>query len=181
MIAPKQTCEPATDEHRLDILRQEEIDRRIEEAQYPTGGHCIGRCAPAALLKPRHVGLTSAEEHAMWLKDISQWQGEYLAILAEFERVHTFIIESSDALREHAAILSGMIAEHDAMAEEYETLKAKHFRARCTHERAAEHHDEVMGSVRRIASEIHEAFRSPRTDEHKRCSAEETERLHATT
>ena len=180
MIASKHTCGSATAEHRLDILRQEEVDRKIEEAQYPPGGHRIGGQTPAALLKPRHVGLTSAEEHATWLKDISNWQGEHLGILVGLERVHTFIIENEDALREHAEILAEMIAEHDAMTEEYEALKAKHLRARCTHEQAAKHHDEVMRRVRRIANEIREAFCAPRTSERKRCRAKETPRSCAT-
>ena len=181
MIASKHTYDAATAEHRLDILRQEEIDRKIEEAEYPTGGHCIGGPTPASLIKPRHVGLTSAEEHATWLKDVSHWQGEYLAILADLERVHTFIIESGDALREHAATLAGMIAEHDAMSEEYEALKARHLRARATHEQAAEHHDEAMRRVRMIANEIREAFRSPRTAGCKHRSAKEAEPSYATT
>lgn len=58
MIALQHTCEPATAEHRLDILRQEEIDRRIEDAKYLPGGHRIGGHTPVALVKPRHVGLT---------------------------------------------------------------------------------------------------------------------------
>lgn len=181
MIASKRTRGPATAEHRLDILRQEEIDRRIEEAKYPTGGHRIGGHTPGALLKPRHVGLTSDEEHATWLKDIDRWQGEHLAILADLERVHTFVIESGDALREHAALLASMIAEHDAMSEEYEALKARHLRARSTHGQAADRHDEVMRRVRRITREIHEAFRTPATSERERCSEKETERSYATT
>ena len=181
MIASKHTYGAATAEHRLDILRQEEIDRKIEEAKYPTGGHRIGGPTPAALLKPRHVGLTSAEEHAMWLKDISHWQGEYLAVLADLERVHTFMVEHGNAVREHAAMLAGMIAEHDGMSEEYEALKAEHLRARGTHEQAAEHHDEAMRRVRMVANEIREAFRNRRTAERKRCSAKETEPSYATT
>ena len=168
MIASKHTYGPAAAEHRLDILRQEEIDRRIEEAQYPTGGHRIGGPTPSSLLKPRHVGLTSAEEHAMWLKDVSHWQGEYLAILADLERVQAFIVENGDVLREQAERLAGMIAEHDAMTEEYEALKANHLRARSTHEQAAKHHNEVMRGVRRIANEIREALCTPRTSERKR-------------
>jgi len=90
MITSKQQRRSATDEHRLEILRQEEIDRKIEEAEFLTGGHQIGSPTTAALRKPRHMGLTCAEEHADWLKDISRWNGEYLRVLADLERVHTF-------------------------------------------------------------------------------------------
>ena len=146
MIAWNRTCGPATAEHRRDILRQEETDRKIEEAKYPTGGHCIGGPTPAALLKPRHVGLTGAEEHAMWLEDISHWQGEYLAILADLERVHT----------------------------EYEELKAEHTRARRVHERAAGQHQKVMAEVRNVSNAIRDTFRSPRALGRQDCSAKDT-------
>ena len=175
MIALKHPRGSATAEHRLDILRQEEIDRKIEESTYPTGGHCIGGPTPAALLKPRHVGLTSAEEHAMWLEDISAWQGEYLAILADLERVHTFIIENGDALREHAEILAEMIAEHDAMMAEYEELKAEHTRARRVHERAAAQHQRVMAKVHSVSNEVRDTFRSSRALERQGRSAKDTE------
>ena len=181
MIASKHMCGSASAEHRLDILRQEEIDRKIEEAKYPTGGHRIGGPTPAALLKPRHVGLTSAEEHATWLRDISHWQGEYLAILADLERVHAFIIENGDALREHAEMLTDMIAEHDAMMAEYEELKAEHGRARRVHERAAEQYQRVMATVRNVSNEVRDAFRSSRRLGCQGRSAKDTECSHATT
>jgi hypothetical protein len=173
MIASKFTCEPATAEHRLDILEQEEIDRKIEEAKCLTGGHRIGNSTPASLLKPRHVGLTSAEEHAMWLKDISHWQGEYLAILSGLERVRAFVVDQGGALREHAKKLADMIAEHEAMMGEYEVLKSKHSRARRTHEQAAERHEDVMRRVRAVANAVREASCAPCTPEGKRCSVKE--------
>ena len=98
MRASKHTYVTATAEHRLNILRQEEADRQIEEAEYPTGGHCVGIPAPSVSLRPRHVGLTSSEEHAMWLKDVSSWQGDYLAVLADLGRVRAFIVENGGAI-----------------------------------------------------------------------------------
>ena len=173
MRASKHLCGPATAEHRLNMLRQEENDRKIEEIEYPTGGHRVGDGTSIAPLRPRHVGLTSAEEHAMWLQDISHWQGEYRAVLADLERVEAFVVENGDALREHAEILADMIAEHDAMTEEHEGLKAKHLRARSKYEQAAEHHDEVLRRVRRIANEIRETFCTPGKPEPQRgCAVE---------
>ena len=160
MRASKHTCGPTTAEHRLDVLWQEEIDRRIEESEYPTGGHRVGSTSPAAPLKPRHVGLTSAEEHAMWLQDVNHWQIEYRAVLDDLELVKTFVVQNGDALREHGETLHRMIAEHDAMTEEYEALKAKHLGARYAHEQATERHDEVMLRVRRVANEIRATFRA---------------------
>ena len=160
MIAPQNTCEPATAEHRLDILRQEEIDRRIEDAKYLPGGHRIGGHTPTALVKPRHFGLTRAEEHAMWLKDISHWQGEYQAVLADLERVQAFVVENGDALREHAEILAGVIAEHDAMTEEYEVVKSAHARTRRAHEQMGEHRDQVMPRLWIVTRAIQDALRS---------------------
>ena len=161
MRASKHTCGSATAEHRLNILRQEEIDRQTEEAEYPTGGYRLGDASSAALLRPRHVGLTSTQEHAMWLQDISQWQGEYQALLADLGRVQAFVVANGDALRKHIENLAGVVAEHDAMADEYAALKAKHLRARRAHEQAAEHHADVMRRVRRIANGIREAFGTP--------------------
>ena len=160
MFASKHTCGPATAEHRLDILRQEEIDRRIEDSNYLTGGHRIGGSTPAALVKPRHVGLTSAEEHAMWLEDISHWQGKYQAVLDDLERVRAFIGGDGDALREHAEILAKMIAEHDAMTEEYETLKSARARARRAHERMEERLHQVMPRLSIVTRAIQEALPS---------------------
>ena len=160
MITSKHTSRPATAEHRLDVLWQEEIDRNIEEIEYPTGGHRIGSATPTAPLRPRHVGLTSAEEHAMWLEDISHWQGEYQAVLDDLERVRAFIVENGDALHEHAEILADKIAEHDAMTEEYEVLKSAHARARRAHERMEEHHHQVMPRLWIVTRAIQEALRS---------------------
>ena len=168
MIAPQSTCEPATAEHRLDILRQEEIDRRIEDAKYLPGGHRIGGHTPAALVKPRHFGLTRAEEHAMWLKDISHWQGEYQAVLADLECVQAFVVENGDALREHAEILAGVIAEHDAMTEEYEVLKSAHVRTRRAHERMEEHRHHVMPRLWIVTRAIQEALPSVPADSSSR-------------
>jgi len=181
MIASKHACGSAAAEHRLNILRQEEIDREVEEATRLTGGHQLGGTAPAALLAPRHAGLSSTEEHAMWLKDISRWQGEYSAIVADLERVHAFIVENGDDLRNHAEALTDMIAEYDAMIAEYETLKANHIRARGTHEQAAEHHEGVMRRVRRVANAMRDAFSTPPTPGREPCSVTKTERSHATT
>ena len=159
MRASNHTCGPATAEHRQNILRQEEIDRKIEEAEYPTGGCRLGDASSTTLLRPRHVGLTSAEEHAIWLQDISHWQGEYQAVLDDLERVRAFIVENGDGLREHAEILAKMIAEHDAMTEEYEVLKSAHARARRAHERMEEHHHQVMARLWIVTRAIQEALR----------------------
>lgn len=163
MIASKHTCGSATAQHRLDVLRQEEIDRELEEATRLTGGHRLGGTAPATLLAPRHAGLTHHEEHALWLNDISRWQREYATIVADLERVHAFIVENGNDLRRHAEVLTDMIAEHDAMDAEYDTLKAHHIRARGAHEQAAEHHDGVMRSVRAVANAVRDASTAPRS------------------
>ena len=168
MIAPQHTCEPATAEYRLDILRQEEIDRRIEDAKYLPGGHRIGGHTPAALVKPRHVGLTRAEEHALWLTDISRWQGEYQAVLDDLERVHGFIVENRDALREHAETLNDVIAKYDAMTEEYEVLKSAHARTRRAHERMEEHRQQVMPRLWGVTRAIQEALPSVPADSSSR-------------
>ena len=179
MRPSKHTGEPATADHRQNILRQEEIHRKIEEAKYLTGGHRLGDATPGALLRPRHVGLTSAEEHTIWLQEISRWQREYRAVLAGLERVQAFVLENQDALRKRAEILADMIAEHDAMTEEYEVLKAKHLRARSTYEQAAEHHDKVMRRVRSIAIEIRDTFRTPGNPERQRGCEVEPKRPYA--
>ena len=161
MRASKHPGERATDEHRQNILQQEEIDRSLEQADYLSGGHCVGSGASLAPLRPRHVGLTSAEEHTMWLQDIGHWQREYRAVLADLERVKVFVVENGDALREHATILADMIAEHDVMTEEYEVLQAKHLRARSMYEHEVENNGNVMRRVRRIANAIRETFHPP--------------------
>ena len=99
----------------------------------------------------------------MWLKDVSSWQGDYLAVLADLDRVRAFVVENGEALRKHAEVLTGMIAEHDAMTEEYEALKARHLRGRGMHEQAAKRHNEAMRRLRMIANEVCEAFGTTRT------------------
>ena len=140
------------DESPVDVTFTAEEVRRL------TGGHRIGGLGPADLIRPRNAGLTSAEEHAIWLKDISNWQGEYQAILDDLERVRVFIIENGDALREHAEVLTEVIAEHDAMMAEREVLKAGHARARRAHEQMEEHHYQIRPKLWTVARAIKEAL-----------------------
>ena len=152
------SCSPASlrqrDESPVDITFT------AEEVQRLTGGHRIGGLGPADLIKPRNSGLTSAEEHAIWLKDISHWQGEYQAVLDDLERVRAFIIENGDALREHAEVLTEVIAEHDAMMAEPEVLQAGHARARRAHEQMEEHHYQIRPKLWTVARAIKEALGS---------------------
>jgi hypothetical protein len=152
------SCLPAS-------LRQQdestvEITYTAEEVQRLTGGHRIGGLGPADLIKPRNNGLTSAEEHAIWLKDISHWQGEYQALLDDLERVREFIIENGDALREHAEALAEVIAEHDAITVELEVPKARHLRARRAHEQMEEHHHQIGPKLWTVARAIKEVLES---------------------
>lgn len=131
-----------------------------EEVQRLTGGHRIGGLGPADLIRPRNAGLTIAQEHVMWREDVRRWQRDYESLLANVERLRTFLVRRINEIRQHAETVADAIAQNDAVAAQCgdaPDTRDGHIRLRRVHERMDNLHQRAVPKIYAIARAIEEA------------------------